>query len=390
MDRKKDAARAVRGAQIRWNCSIWPSRACRGSERDGQRELAAAVADAMALGHHLVAEAPTGSGKSLAYLAPAVASGLKVVVATSTIALQSQLVGKDLPVLRRARLGAVHVRAPQGPRQLPLSAPSSAPRRNPTRCSSSPSSPRSPSTSSTSTSSPRRRRPATAPSSSRAIADSSWAAVSCTSTECPGRTNCADGDECFAELARDRAQAVDILVVNHALYCADLAAHGNVLPPHDLVIIDEAHSFADNATNAFGADLSAESIVRLSGLLAKAGVDMATVDAIASSAKELGERARASRRPRRRRQQRAAQLRAARRRRTPRNREHQARQARRRQREAHRTPRDRPSRGAAPSRRSQRRRRRVDREGPQHAPHQGRARVGRRPRSARCSSTPGP
>ena len=59
----------------------------------------------MARGHHLVAEAPTGSGKSLAYLAPAVASGLKVVVATSTIALQSQLVGKDLPVL--AEYGSV-------------------------------------------------------------------------------------------------------------------------------------------------------------------------------------------------------------------------------------------------------------------------------------------
>ena len=55
----------------------------------------------MSGGHHLVAEAPTGSGKSLAYLAPAVASGLRVVVATSTIALQSQLVSKDLPALRR-------------------------------------------------------------------------------------------------------------------------------------------------------------------------------------------------------------------------------------------------------------------------------------------------
>ena len=70
-----------------------------GETRDGQRQLASAVADAIEKGHHLVAEAPTGSGKSLAYLAPAVASGLKVVVATSTIALQSQFVGKDLPAL---------------------------------------------------------------------------------------------------------------------------------------------------------------------------------------------------------------------------------------------------------------------------------------------------
>ena len=71
-----------------------------GERREGQRALARAVADAMRDAHHLVAEAPTGSGKSLAYLAPAVASGSKVVVATSTKALQSQLVEKDLPALR--------------------------------------------------------------------------------------------------------------------------------------------------------------------------------------------------------------------------------------------------------------------------------------------------
>jgi ATP-dependent DNA helicase DinG len=70
-----------------------------GERRDGQHQLADAVAEAIANGHHLLAEAPTGSGKSLAYLAPAIASGLKVVVATSTIALQAQLAGKDLPSL---------------------------------------------------------------------------------------------------------------------------------------------------------------------------------------------------------------------------------------------------------------------------------------------------
>src|SRR5262245_11966348 len=72
-----------------------------GERRAGQHELALAVAAALTDVHHLVAEAPTGSGKSLAYLAPAVASGLRVVVATSTIALQSQLANKDLPALQR-------------------------------------------------------------------------------------------------------------------------------------------------------------------------------------------------------------------------------------------------------------------------------------------------
>src|SRR3954453_3789986 len=72
-----------------------------GERREGQLEVMPAVSDAMRVGHHLVAEAPTGSGKSLAYLAPAVASGLRVVVATSTIALQSQLVDSDLPALHK-------------------------------------------------------------------------------------------------------------------------------------------------------------------------------------------------------------------------------------------------------------------------------------------------
>jgi ATP-dependent DNA helicase DinG len=120
------------------------------------------------------------------------------------------------------------------------------------------------------------------------IADSSWAAVSCTSLECPGRTNCDDGPECFAELARDRARDVSVLVVNHALYCVHLEAGGNVLPPHDLVIIDEAHAFADNATNAFGADLAPESIARLAGVLGKAGADAEKLTALTDAATALG------------------------------------------------------------------------------------------------------
>jgi ATP-dependent DNA helicase DinG len=120
------------------------------------------------------------------------------------------------------------------------------------------------------------------------IADSSWAAVSCTAMECPGRAHCADGEDCFAELARDRAREVDVLVVNHALLCAHLASHGNVLPEHDVVILDEAHAFADNATNAFGADLGPDILVRLSGMLARAGVEPSAVDALATAAKHLG------------------------------------------------------------------------------------------------------
>ena len=126
-----------------------------------------------------------------------------------------------------------------------------------------------------------------------------------------------------------------------------------MLPEHDLVILDEAHAFADNATNAFGADLSPESPRRASRACSpRPGVEPTLVDALASSAKQLGNvvderEGRVDVRDRR-----AAQLRAARRRRTARRRERQARQAPSRQREAHRAARDRPARGAAAARRS--------------------------------------
>jgi ATP-dependent DNA helicase DinG len=258
-----------------------------GERRDGQRTLAEAVADAMRNGHHLAAEAPTGSGKSLAYLAPAVASGLRVVVATSTIALQSQLVGKDLPALaehcgvpfsfallkgRSNYLCRAKLRAAAAPdalfeRAVGVNFPTELRALD--------------------------RYAETSKSGDRAelttaIGDATWAAVSCTSVECPGAANCTFGDDCFAELARQHAQGVSVLVANHALYCAHLEAGGNVLPEHDVVVLDEAHAFPENATNAFGADLSPDALSRLTGILGRAGVDAATLDPLTQSAKALG------------------------------------------------------------------------------------------------------
>ena len=248
--------------------------------------LAAAVAEAMDRGHHLVAEAPTGSGKSLAYLAPAVASGLKVVIATSTIALQSQLVAKDLPALRqfvktpftfallkgranylcRAKLKAAG--APDALFEQPVGVGFD---------------------------SDLRRLRAFAEDSETGdrseldddIAHASWAAVSCTSVECPGKADCADGGECFAERARDQAQSASILVVNHALYCAHLASEGRVLPDHDVVVLDEAHSFADNATNAFAGEIATDALTRIAGMCTRAGVERTAADALTESGKAL-------------------------------------------------------------------------------------------------------
>jgi ATP-dependent DNA helicase DinG len=257
-----------------------------GESRPGQRMLVEAIAEAMQRGHHLVAEAPTGSGKSLAYLAPAVASGLRVVVATSTIALQSQLVGKDLPALQahsgitfgyallkgrsnylcRAKLRAAAAPDALFERAVGLNFPRELKAID--------------AFAEASTTGDRTELPID-------VADATWAAVSCTSIECPGATQCHDGDDCFAEHARRRAQGVSVLVVNHALYCAHLSAGGNVLPEHDVVVLDEAHAFPENATNAFGADLAPDALTRLAGVLGKAGVDAANLEQLQKAAKAL-------------------------------------------------------------------------------------------------------
>jgi len=257
-----------------------------GEQRDGQRSLTAAVAAAVAGERHLVAEAPTGSGKSLAYLSAAVASGRRVVVATSTIALQSQLVEKDLPMLARHGGVSFSVALLKGRSNYLCRAKLRAAARPDALFEVAPG-------------------PGfdghlralegfsrTAVTGDRAelaepVVDATWAAVSCTSAECPGRLQCADGENCFAEQARARAIEADVLVVNHALYCADLRAFGAVLPDHDVVVLDEAHAFAENATNAFGDDLAPEGLSRLAAMLNRAGVDAKAVRTVVQAADGL-------------------------------------------------------------------------------------------------------
>ncbi len=96
--------------------------------RDEQLDLARAVAEALDQEEHLLAEAGTGTGKSLAYLLPALASGKRVVVATATKALQEQLLTKDVPVCGRRARSQRRLRASQGPGELPLPAPARRPR----------------------------------------------------------------------------------------------------------------------------------------------------------------------------------------------------------------------------------------------------------------------
>ena len=259
-------------------------RALGGDDRPGQLRLADAVAAALAGGHHLVAEAPTGSGKGLAYLAPAITSGRKVVVSTATLTLQDQLWHKDLPHLREH--GGVPFRAAllKGRSQYVCrarlrvaldGAPLLEDRPGPTLARDLD-----------------RLEEFVADSvtgdlADVDIADASRRAASCAPRECPGAGKCSAGETCFAEKARERATTADVLVVNHALYCAHLASAGNVLPEHDAVVFDEAHALADVATGAFGLDVSAMGLRQLASRLSGVGVGRGDTDLVAAAADAL-------------------------------------------------------------------------------------------------------
>jgi len=256
-----------------------------GEERAGQRELTAAVAEALEGSHHLVAEAPTGSGKSLAYLSALVASGRVAVVATATLALQDQLWRKDLPLVREhggvpfeaavlkgrsQYLCLARLRAAVGGEALFDERPGpffAAQLRT------------------------LERYAARTETGDAADLDDlppeAWRAVSCGPNECPGASRCPEGGECFAERARVVADGADLLVVNHALYLAHLAAGGGVLPAHDVVVFDEAHALADVATRALGAEVAPGGLRQLGARLRSAGAAAADADGLFEVADRL-------------------------------------------------------------------------------------------------------
>jgi ATP-dependent DNA helicase DinG len=223
--------------------------------RAGQAAMAQEVADAFERGEHLLAEAGTGVGKSLAYLIPALASGLRVVVATATKALQEQLLTKDVPAAAAALGRDVDVAVLKGRQNylcrkslnllaLPLfrSAEDAAEYER------------------------LQDWIATTETGDRAELDfeprpTLWAEVAVGPDRCAGR-RCPFLASCFSERARTRAQEAELVVVNHALYFADLALRAKtgdgagVLPEHDAVVFDEAHRLEESAAAWFGGRVS--------------------------------------------------------------------------------------------------------------------------------------
>jgi ATP-dependent DNA helicase DinG len=224
--------------------------------RPEQAALACAVEHALATGEHLVAEAGTGVGKSLAYLVPALESGLRVVVATATKALQEQLLEKDVPVAAEAVGRPVTVVVLKGRqnylcrRQLQSFQPFLLAEGRDARAW------EAMQAWLEQTETGDRAELPLEPS------DALWAELAVGPDRCSGR-RCALHGACFAEAARARAAEADLVIVNHALYFAHLASGGGVLPEHDAVVFDEAHRLEESAASWLGGRVSRAGLRRL-------------------------------------------------------------------------------------------------------------------------------
>ena len=232
--------------------------------RPAQAGLAQAMVDAMEAGEDLVAEAGTGTGKTFAYLVPAILSGKKTIIATATKTLQDQLFHKDLPVIRRVLARPLRVallkgrnnylclyrlrhvlgfRPGQGSRDVQafegirrwakttqtgdITEASDVPEQTPL-----------------------------------------WSAATSTVDNCLGQ-DCPDYGECFLVRARNRARESDLLVINHHLLWADWAlrneGYGELLPQVDVVVVDEAHQFVESASQFLGISVTSRQLKDLAG-----------------------------------------------------------------------------------------------------------------------------
>jgi ATP-dependent DNA helicase DinG len=264
-----------------------------GEERVGQILMAESVAEAMESGQHLLVQAGTGTGKSLGYLVPALLHHDRVVVATATLALQHQLVERDIPALVEAARDVLHEDATyavlkgrsnyaclhrvregvpddQGALiEIPESSIGAevvalrewveeeaegggsgerdhAPRHT----------------------------------------DRVWRQVSVSHRECLGAAKCPYGAECFAERARDKAAKSQLVVTNHSLLAIDAIEGVPMIPEYDVVVIDEAHELTARVTQAATDELSVSEVER-TARRSQRHVDGSEADDLADAADAL-------------------------------------------------------------------------------------------------------
>ncbi len=240
-----------------------------GEERPGQIAMAEAVAEAMAEKRHLLVQAGTGTGKSLGYLVPALLHSDRVVVATATLALQHQLVERDIPALLeaagdklegggtyavlkgRSNYACLHrvregvpddqgalVQLPEGSLGAEVVAVREWIEEEATQGGTG----------------ERDHAPR--------HTDRVWRQVSVSHRECLGANKCPYGVECFAERAKERAYRSQLIVTNHSLLAIDAIEGVPMIPEYDVAVIDEAHELVSRVTQAATDELSVPDIDR--------------------------------------------------------------------------------------------------------------------------------
>jgi ATP-dependent DNA helicase DinG len=271
-----------------------------GTERAGQLRMAEAVDRAIRTGEHLAVQAGTGTGKSLAYLVPAIRHAVAreetVVVATATIALQRQLVDRDLPrlatalepqlgraptfailkgrrnylCLHRIRNGSLEGDGEDLFEAASMASPVSVLGRQVARLHE------------WSGETETGDRDELVPG----VADRAWRQVSVSARECLGASRCPAGTECFAERARAEAARADVVVTNHALLAIDAMGEHRVLPEHQVVIVDEAHDLVDRVTGAATEELTS-TLVTVAARRCGRLVDQQVADRLAETGEGL-------------------------------------------------------------------------------------------------------
>ncbi|MGR9072946.1 MAG: ATP-dependent DNA helicase [Gammaproteobacteria bacterium] len=230
--------------------------------RPAQMEMAEQIAGAIESGQNFIAEAGTGTGKTFAYLIPAILSGKKVIVSTGTKNLQDQLFNKDLPVVRKALAVPFNAALLKGRgnylcRYRLANAVHSGfgfSREDASALAQIEDWSKGTSTGDISEMS--------------ALAESSpvWFYATSTADNCLGQ-ECPELSNCFLAKARKKAQESEILIVNHHLLCADWSIRetgfGELLPDVEVIIIDEAHQLADTASNFLGVSLGSKQLTDL-------------------------------------------------------------------------------------------------------------------------------
>jgi ATP-dependent DNA helicase DinG len=234
--------------------------------------MAEAVANALSNRHHLLVQAGTGTGKSLAYLVPALVSGKKVLVATATLALQRQLVERDLPKikaaldkeLKREITFAIYKGVGNYVCLQKMNNSEGDPENQAVL-----------EVSSLESDAKRLRAWAESPKASGDRDDAPdvdrrvWFANSVSGRECMGADECPYGHKCFAALAKAKAQTADVVVTNHTLLAIEIVDSHPILPERDAVILDEAHEFMDRTTQAVTEELTAPRVIRAAAMARK-------------------------------------------------------------------------------------------------------------------------